>query len=212
MAAEVKICGLTRREDAAAAAEAGADYLGVVLGEGRRHVDARQARHVVAGHGVPTVGVVTTLLASEILVLRDRAGFDIVQLHGGSTTALLQKLRQEGLRTWLVVHLGSHADLERLDVAPEWCAATLIEPVVEGERGGTGRSLDASLAVAARGRIAGTMVLAGGLRAGTVGEAVRLVRPDVVDVSSGVEHFPGQKSATLISEFISAVRRDIADD
>ena len=81
----------------------------------------------------------------------------------------------------------------------------LVEPLVGHAGGGAGVSLDLAVAREARGRLAGaTMVLAGGLRVETVAAAVALVRPEVVDVSSGVEHLPGIKNPDKIARFLEA--------
>jgi phosphoribosylanthranilate isomerase len=107
---------------------------------------------------------------------------------------------------WRVVRLAGPGDVSRLD--EPWDAdAVLVEPHVSDAEGGAGRPLGLALAGAARARL-GTrrMVLAGGLTPATAGEAVGLVAPDVVDVSSGVEALPGIKDPDKIARFVEAVR------
>lgn len=216
MAVEAKICGLVRPEDAAFAAEHGASYLGVIFAGGPRLVTASQARGVVvAGGGVPVLGVFAGQTADEILALRDAAGLSGAQLHGGALdAAAIARLRREGMLVWRTVHLATADDLARLGEAGavDTVDAVLVEPRVAGALGGTGVALAADLAVRARERLAGRrMVLAGGLTPGTLAERLALVRPDVADVSSGVEVAPGVKSPVLLADFLEVARGWTAD-
>lgn len=207
VAVRAKICGLTRAEDAAAAAAAGADYLGVVFAGGPRMVDARAAREVVAAAaGVPVLGVFGAQPAPEIVRLSRAAGLAGAQLHGDSDAEDAARLRGEGLLVWRVVRLSSASELALLADAAEAADAVLVEPRVTRALGGTGTALAPELAQRARAALAGaTMVLAGGLTPVSVGTALALVRPDVVDVSSGVEVLPGIKDPDKIARFLEAV-------
>jgi phosphoribosylanthranilate isomerase len=105
-----------------------------------------------------------------------------------------------------VVRIATPDDFDRLAEAGNEADAVLVEPRVEHVLGGAGVPLDLAVAREARGRLAGvTMVLAGGLVPGSVAQAVALVRPEVVDVSSGVEHLPGIKDPEKIARFMEAV-------
>jgi phosphoribosylanthranilate isomerase len=204
---EVKICGLTRPEDAAAATAAGASYLGVVFAGGPRVVDPLRASAIVAAASKrPVLGVFGAQPVDAILRIRDACGLAGAQLHGEYTVADALRLAGEGLTVWRVVRLENEADLERLDSVAEAADTVLIEPRVGHAQGGAGVSLPLGLAREARQRIRGRLVLAGGLRPDTVAAAVGLVRPDVVDVSSGVEILPGIKDSRKIEQFVEAVR------
>ena len=186
---------------------AGADYLGVVFASGPRVVTAGQAGAIVAAAaGRPVLGVFGAQPVDEILRLRDAAGLGGAQLHGPCSTRDAERLRDEGLLVWRVVRLESEADLDALAAAAEGAGALLIEPRVPGADGGTGVALPLALAVRARERVRGRMVLAGGLRPETVADVGGLVRPDVVDVSSGVEILPGIKDLQKMARFLEAVR------
>ncbi len=205
MAVEVKICGLTRPEDAATAAGLGAAYLGVVFAEGSRMVTpARAAAIVSAGQGIPVVGVFGRQSASDILATANLAGLRGVQLHGPHSSETAALVRAAGLRVWRVVRIASAADLEHLADSATHADAVLVEPRVPHAEGGSGTPLDMELARGARTRLAGPMVLAGGLTPTTVAEAIDLVRPEVVDVSSGVERLPGIKDPDQIARFLEA--------
>ena len=207
MAAEIKICGLTRPDDARIAAASGATWLGVVFASGPRVVSAEQARAVVAAAGRPVLGVFGAQAIDEILRVRDTAGLAGAQLHGAYDAADAARLRAEGLVVWRVVRLAGEADLERVADAAADADAVLIEPRVPHADGGAGIALSLPLALRARKRLAGKrMVLAGGLTPETVGAAVGLVAPDVVDVSSGVEIRPGIKDPSKMHRFVEAVR------
>ena len=202
----VKICGLTRPTDAAVAAAAGAAYLGVILAGGPRLVTAEQAAAIrAAAGGVPVLGVYGNQPVEQILAVSRTAGLAGAQLHGAYRREDAARLRAVGLLVWRVVRIAEAGDLDRLPGAGAEADAVLVEPRVEHALGGTGVSLDLALAQEARGRLGGvTMVLAGGLTPGNVARTVALVRPEVVDVSSGVEHLPGIKDPEKIARFMEA--------
>lgn len=207
MLAKVKICGLMRPEDAEAAAAAGASYLGVVLAEGRRTVSQRQAREVVtAGGGASVLGVFTEHSVEAILQIRDTVGLSGAQLHGPYSPSDAARLRAAGLEVWRVVRIATPADLDALAAAVAESDAVLVEPRVQSAAGGAGIPLELAIAREARGRLAGhPMVLAGGLTPDTVADALALVHPEIVDVSSGVESRTGCKDHTKILRFVEAV-------
>jgi phosphoribosylanthranilate isomerase len=207
MAARVKICGLTRPEDAECAAAAGASYLGVVFAGGPRRVSFVKAADVVAAsRGVPVLGVFGDQSVEEILSLARDIQLSGAQLHGPYSRNDAARLRSAGLIVWRVLRITSFADFDRLVEISLDAETVLVEPRVPHVDGGSGVALDLTLAVEARNRLAGVqMALAGGLTSGTVGATVALVRPDVADVSSGVESLPGIKDHEKIARFLEAV-------
>jgi phosphoribosylanthranilate isomerase len=207
VAARVKICGLTRPGDAERAAAAGASYLGVVFAGGPRRVSfARAADVVAASRGVPVLGVFGRQSVDEILSLARGIGLSGVQLHGTYSRDDAARLTSAGLIVWRVVRIASPDDLDRLSEASLDAETVLVEPRVPHLSGGSGVPLDLAIAVEARNRLAGVrMALAGGLTPETVSAAVALVRPDVADVSSGVESLPGIKDHEKIARFLEAV-------
>jgi phosphoribosylanthranilate isomerase len=154
-----------------------------------------------------------------ILRARESAGFTGVQLHGGSDPDLGRQLRADGLLVWRVLRVAGPGDLSHLDHMMDGADALLIEPRVPGLAGGAGVALDLELATTVRSRFDATrdprpatrdlqLVLAGGLRPDTVRHAITVVRPDIVDVSSGVERAPGVKDPFLIRRFIAEALAD----
>ncbi len=207
MPVRVKICGLTRAADAAGAAAAGADYLGVVFADGPRRITAAAAGEIrAAAAGVPVFGVFGDQPVAEILRIARSAGLVGAQLHGAYTETDAARLRAEHVMVWRVLRLAAAPDLDLVSATARHADAVLVEPRVAHAAGGSGTALDRTLAIGARARLHGiVMVLAGGLTPDTVGEAVALVRPDVVDVSSGVECLPGRKDPHKITRFLEAV-------
>jgi phosphoribosylanthranilate isomerase len=205
--AKIKVCGIMRPDDAAFAGTAGASYLGVVFAEGLRTVTRAIAREIVAAAGgVAVMGVFADQPVDEILQIRDRAGLSGAQLHGTYSPASAARLRSAGLEVWRVVRIAAPSDLDLLGEAANESDAVLVEPKVAHVRGGAGLPLDLAVAREARSRLAGhPMALAGGLTAETVSEALALVRPEIVDVSSGVERLPGIKDLDKIARFVEAV-------
>ena len=194
----LKICGLTNEADAVHAAAAGATALGVVFAPASpRCISADRARDIVEavpGH-VPVVGVFVNAPLEEIVAVVAHTGIRIVQLHGDEPERYAAKLKMPLLRA-----AGVDAALDA------WPTATLLLDAVSGaERGGTGRRVDWDRAAAiARQR---RTVLAGGLTADNVAEAIAAVRPFGVDVSSGVEASPGRKDRDKVSRFLENARR-----
>lgn len=207
MAAEAKICGLTRPEDARLAAALGASWLGVVFAGGPRQVDVPRARAIVdAVDGVPVLGVFAGLDAGAILECCAAAGLSGAQLHDGGSDEIARQLASSGLLVWRVVRLKGREDLPLLDGATRGADVVLVEPRVPNLPGGSGTPLDLPLALAARQQVRGPrFALAGGLTAESLPEALRVVRPDIVDVSSGVEHTSGIKSPERMKAFLEVV-------
>jgi phosphoribosylanthranilate isomerase len=203
-----KICGLTRPEDAGAAVRLGASYLGVIFAGGPRQVTVSQARAVVEVAGqVPVFGVFSSQTRKEILEVRDQTGLSGAQLHGEPDPALVAGLTSAGMQVLMVIRLAGPEDLPRLDLARTLGVPALVEPRVAGRLGGTGVRLSLELARAARERLAEhPMFLAGGLTPDTVADAVQSVRPDAVDVSSGVEQIPGIKDHDRLARFLEVLR------
>ncbi|MEP7027815.1 MAG: phosphoribosylanthranilate isomerase [Candidatus Eisenbacteria bacterium] len=211
----VKICGLTRLEDALVALDAGAEALGFVLAANSpRTLTPAAARALVGAvraHAARPFEAVAVLGAYEAGPVRralSELGFDRAQIVGRDAApqaALVATLAELGAlagRTWGGIRVKDGASLEGIDDAP--CEAFVLDAHAQGALGGTGHAFDWALAApfAARRRV----VLAGGLTADNVASAIRVVRPWRVDVSSGVEDTPGIKSAVKIRAFMEAAR------
>ncbi len=208
MAVEAKVCGLTRPEDAALAAASGASYLGVIFAGGPRLVDIDRARTIVdAADGVPVLGVFGMHSTRTILEVIRSAGLAGAQLHGAHGPNVARELVGTGTIIWHVARFNDAStlqlEMDRIGDGPE---PILVEPRLAGG-GGQGIVLPLELAIAARKAVhQRPLVLAGGLHAGNVAEAIGVVGPDIVDVSSGVEMAPGIKDPIRLVAFLEAVR------
>ncbi len=202
----VKICGITRSSDALAAAEAGADAVGFVFwNRSPRAIDPKKARIIAAGlpASIVRVGVFVDPRPEELSQIADEAELDILQLYGTEAPESLVNLPR---RCWKAVGVGPDfvaADALRYEGR---VAGILLDTRSDGSTGGTGRTFDWRLAQEVRKRVS-FLVLAGGLDPENVAAAVRAVRPDGVDVSSGVESAPGRKDEGRVRAFIEAARR-----
>lgn len=202
---DVKICGITRREDALLAAELGAWAIGFVFWPGSpRYCDPRTARAII--HALPssvvTVGVFVNQPAGHVRMVAEDAGITTIQLHGQESVSFAQSLRRPVLKA-IVVRDGFAA--EELDEIPSEITV-LLDAFDPSTFGGTGRTIDWSAAASASARR--PVVLAGGLNAGNISEAIRHVRPRAVDLSSGVESAPGVKDPVKLRAFFHALPHD----
>ena len=193
----VKICGITRREDAAAAAILGANAIGFVLWPASpRHANLETVAAIVGGLPpfITPVGVFVNPSADDIAQAA-QAGLRLAQVHGTVPTGRL------ALPVLRAVHLAAAID----GIEPAVDDATVLLDAHDPVRhGGTGQTVDwtRARAIAARRRI----VLAGGLTAENVSDAIKTVKPYAVDVASGVETEPGIKDFLKLRAFIDAVR------
>ncbi len=200
----IKICGLTRPEDAAAAVAAGADAVGVVLAPSKRQVTLDQAAEVFAAVPpfVARVGVFVDAHADDVWEAVSRLELTAVQFHGDEAP---ETCEMAPVRVIKALRVGPGFGAASADAYRGVVSALLLDTLVAGEAGGTGVAFDW---YAVAGRLPGwaPVVLAGGLGPENVAEAVRALRPYAVDVSSGVESAPGVKDHRLIEEFVAAVR------
>lgn len=216
---KVKFCGLTRAEDARVAAELGAAYVGVIFAGGPRLLDAVRARAVLDGatqlddgaarpDAPRRVGVFADQSPQDIARIAAEARLDVVQLHGAADASRVRAVRGVfGGQLWRVVRVRA-GDAAPLRGAGDAVDGVLVDALVDGALGGTGVSVDwraLAESLDQNGRPQ-TLVLAGGLRAENVANAIGLVAPDVVDVSSGVEAAVGVKDHERMRAFARAAR------
>jgi phosphoribosylanthranilate isomerase len=206
----VKICGLTRPADVEAAVAAGAAYVGFVFfPPSPRSVspEAARALAVEVPAGVAKVALTVDADDAELGAILDRVPVDMLQLHGGESPARVAETRTRfGLPVMKAVGLREPADLRALDAYAAVADQLLVDakpPAGAALPGGNGLAFDWRL-LAGR-RWTRPWMLAGGLSAENVAEAVRLTGARQVDVSSGVERAPGEKDPVRIRAFLDAV-------
>lgn len=206
----VKVCGLTRAQDAEMAAAAGARYLGVILAPGgKRTVTPEAAAVIFDGLSPRRVGVFVNATADELRRAAEAVRLDVLQLHGDEPPELAAALRGEGFTVWKAVRPRDGDEFAAAAVHyGEAVDALLLDGFSAEARGGTGvsfpwREVAARLSALPPGV---ALVAAGGLRPENVGEAAAILRPAIVDVSSGVESAPGVKDPASVRAFVAAVR------
>jgi phosphoribosylanthranilate isomerase len=196
----VKICGITRVEDAMAAAAAGADAIGLVfVARSARNVDLQQAAEICRSLP-PFVSRVGLFMDSDVEFVRQAMAsvpLNWLQFHGQETPEFCRQFQ----RPWIkAIAMASPGDA--VAAGFEQADALLLDAHGAGELGGSGKTFDWDQVP----RLDRPWILAGGLRPDNVALACRQLRPHAVDVSSGVETRPGIKDGKLMSEFIKAAR------
>jgi phosphoribosylanthranilate isomerase len=196
---KIKICGLMREEDAVFAAERGADFLGMIFVDASpRLIDVARASSIaraVAGSRSKLVGVFRDSALDDIRGIAQRVGLDFVQLHGSESDADIVDLGMPVIKTMMVG-----------DTTPDTMSHPHAEWILfDSGGGGTGRRFDWSLLATYERKQ--PFLLAGGITPDNVAAAISLVRPDAIDVASGVESSPGIKDHAKIERLIERARR-----
>lgn len=201
----VKVCGITHLDDALGAIAAGVDVLGFnFVPQSRRYVDVDLARDIIERirGRILSVAVVANLPTQEALELLSATGADRLQLHGDESPEYLRAL---GACAFKAVRVGAAPDVQEASLFPGH--PLLVDAKVEGQLGGTGRTIDWPLVAPLAAQRA--LILAGGLTPDNVERAVRLVQPWGVDTASGVDHAgdPRRKDPDKMRRFVAAARR-----
>jgi phosphoribosylanthranilate isomerase len=198
----IKVCGITRLEDAVSAATFGADAVGFVFAASPRRVTPEQVCEISSRmpSGLQKVGVFVDSPIDLVREVVECCGLDLVQLHGGESPEYCAALGDMAIKA---IRVDRGTDV--LGASRYQCGALLFDSRAQANRGGTGQTFDWRLLHLLDDRK--RVIVAGGLDPGNVAKAVRLVRPYGVDVSSGVEREPGVKDPVLMYEFIQNARR-----
>lgn len=199
----VKVCGITRLEDAELAASLGAWALGFNLWPGSSRVVEEAVAAGIARRVRRTVelaGVFVNPTLDEVTHAAEAIGLTHVQLHGDEGPSFAGEVaRRTGAKVIKAARIAGGSDLQALERFHT--DFHLLDTAVEGMRGGSGRTWDWSLAAQRRSRI--PMILAGGLNADNVADAIAAVHPYAVDVASGVEAEPGVKDPVKLEAFLA---------
>ena len=199
----IKICGITNLEDALLAADLGADALGFIFyPPSPRSVEQDAARAIIAQLPplVTTVGVFVDEDAATVKELAARVGLDWLQLHGQETPEYCRSLGRRAIKAFRIRDVNSLAGLAAYQGVVQ---ALLLDTYKKGQVGGTGETFNWDLAREAKKY--GPIILAGGLTAANVAQAIAFVQPQAVDLASGVEAAPGKKDPEKLRAFFKAV-------
>lgn len=201
MRTRVKICGITRHQDADFAAKSGADAIGLVFyPPSPRALNIAQAQEVIKGLP-PFVSVVALFVDPEkelVSQCLDALSIDIIQFHGNESPAFCAQFGKPYMKA---IRMKPGTDLAQLATEYHSASALLLDTYQPGVPGGTGQTFDWSMVA----KIDKPVLLAGGLDADNVKQAIQQVRPFAVDVSGGVEAEKGIKSHEKISAFMREV-------
>lgn len=205
MNVQVKICGVTSRDDALLCAEAGADMIGLnFCRQSSRYISTERAREITAAlpSSVRPVGVFADSTTEQIRSIAQETGIKIIQLHGSEPPALCAKLTE------------NFTVIRALRVAPEFLPSAasaypmctiLLDGYAPSALGGTGAVCDWDIAREVR-ELALRLILAGGLKESNVAEAIAAVGPDGVDACSSLESAPGIKDSARVEAFVKAAK------
>ena len=215
---QVKICGLTQASDAEVAIAAGADAIGLnFVPASPRCLSLATAAELTAtiDRRAQRVGVFVNQPAADILAIVRKVSLDVVQLHGDEPPeAILEFGSLPVVRAFRGMQQFSQAIrefLDRCDALGRLPDAVLIDAYQPGSYGGTGQRVDWQRVPDLRAVLRGVpLVLAGGLTAENVAEAIRIARPDAVDTASGVENSPGVKDHELVRAFCAKAFRSFS--
>ncbi|MGZ8252238.1 MAG: phosphoribosylanthranilate isomerase [Methylophilaceae bacterium] len=205
MRTRVKICGITRVEDALAAVEHGADAIGLVFyDKSPRNVNPQQAAEIVAAIPVfiTTVALFVDADPEFVSSILSAVRLDLLQFHGDETPA---QCRQYAMPYMKAIRVKTDTNLLQYALDYSDAKALLLDTYTEGVAGGTGQVFDWKLIPK---NMSHPIVLAGGLNADNVSSAIQQVRPFAVDVSGGVELTKGIKDAAKIAAFMRGVSNE----
>jgi phosphoribosylanthranilate isomerase len=198
----VKICGITRVEDALAAVAAGCDAIGLVFyASSPRHIEKARAAEIVQALPpfVSAVGLFVNASAHDIYSVLSDVGLDVLQFHGDESPEFCDQFKMPYLKA---VRVRPGTNLVQCATDYAGARALLLDTYTEGVPGGTGHTFDWALIPSG---LQKPLILAGGLNPENVGAAIQQVRPYAVDVSGGVEREKGIKDADKIAAFMRGV-------
>ena len=200
----VKICGITNREDALAAVDASVSALGFnFYPRSPRYIEPEAAADLIRllPAAIWKVGVFVNEAPERIVELARRIGLDVAQLHGDE----LPRSAPEGIRVWKALRM--HDSFDPAVMEAYQVEAFLLDAASRDLYGGTGMTFDWARASG----LGKKVILAGGLDAGNVREAIRRTRPWGVDACSHLEHGPGRKDHEKMRAFVEAARTEAAE-
>ena len=197
----VKMCGMQTAAAARAAEAAGADYIGFIFAQGSRRYVAPETAHEIAREmqRVKKVGVFVDAPMAEVNRIADAVGLDYVQLHGHETAEMARMAERPVIKAY---RYGDDFDAETANVYP--AEIILVDSYVKGAAGGTGLTFHWQEAAREIARVTKPVLIAGGITAANVREAVETFHPFGIDVSGGLEE-DGVKSKAKITAFMAAV-------
>lgn len=205
---KIKICGLKRELDIEYVNRHKPEYIGFVFAESKRRVSPKEAKKLSQklDSGIKKTGVFVNETIDNVIATAKMCSLDVIQLHGEESQEFICMLQEKnpGTEIWKAIRVKSKEELKIMENYN--VTGFLLDAYIEGTYGGAGKTFDWNLAVMAKKY--GKIILAGGLESSNVNEAIALVQPFAVDISSGVET-EGNKDEEKIKSFIYNVRRNM---
>ena len=198
---KVKICGITNLEDASIAVELGANALGFIFAPSPRQITPQKARAIIRAipSFVKTVGVFVNEAPATIREVMQHCGLDLVQLHGDESPGLCEELMPCTIKA---LRIKDESSLQTSQQYHGKVRALLLDTYSKEKAGGTGKTFDWNLAIKIK-KMGIPIILSGGIGPSNIDLAIHTVRPDAVDVNSGVEKCSGKKSHILIKALMA---------
>jgi phosphoribosylanthranilate isomerase len=207
----IKICATTCIDDAFSSIEAGADALGFVFSASPRQISAERAREIVRQlpANIESIGVFRNESVERVAQVADEAGLTGVQLHGDETAAFITRIRaifpaHRRIGVIKAVLVNDYFEERFAEICTD---SDGIDSILLDSGGGSGRTFDWKRVQPLVEENRKPLILAGGLNASNIEEAIRIFTPWGVDVVSGVEHEPGRKDPEKLRAFVAAARR-----
>lgn len=213
----MKICGITREEDLEAACKLGADMVGFIVGhtQSPRSIGLEKAKHLInlVPDNVKSVLVMVPKSLKEVLEAYSYLKPDIIQVHGEFLNLKLFKMKQLEAKIVRAIPVGGAKVIEKAISEAAFSDGILVDSYIAGKFGGTGITHNWSISRLIRGAIyPKPLILAGGLNPRNVAEAIKIVKPYAVDVSTGVELSPGIKDQKNMKFFIMEAKKTVLED
>ena len=200
----IKICGITRFEDAAEAVKLGANALGFIFTSSPRQISPEKARDIIGSLPpfVKSVGVFVNESPATIRDITDLCGLDLVQLHGDESPNLCKEFMPYTMKA---LRIKDDSIIPSIESYRGKVRALLLDTYVKNKPGGTGKTFDWDLAVKIK-TFNIPIILSGGLGPNNIKDAIKTVRPYGVDINSGVEESPGKKNHTLLKTLFERLK------
>ena len=199
-----KFCGITNKEDALNAINLGVDAIGFIFyEESPRAVTVEQVQEIsyYLPPFITTVGVFVNAEADDVNLKVNDCQLDIVQLHGDEPPEYCMKINSKLIKA---IHVSEMSDIEKIGAYQGLVSGILLDTKSDAGYGGTGVSFDWGIALAAKDYDL-PIILSGGVNVDNLSKAVQLVNPFAIDVSSGIEAFPGKKDYNKMKDLINVL-------
>ena len=197
----IKLCGITRREDVVFAVNTGVDALGFILAESPRQVNLERIREL--SHNLPPfvnrVAVVVNPEPEKVAEIEKSGLFDYIQFHGGEEPEMLSDTVLKSIKA---ISISEKKDLAEIEKYKDSADYLLFDTKIGSQTGGTGESFDWSLIS----ELKMPYILAGGLGADNIEEALKKLNPLAVDLNSQVENSPGKKNHRLVKKTVEKIK------